>query len=296
MGSVGDLELFVAIVDAGGISAGALALGSSPPAVSRRLAALEDRLGVRLAQRSARRFRLTDEGILYHARGRAILGELHDAEAEVTARGSAARGLLRIGAPMELGRRRIAPLLADFTALHPGLDAHLVLSDAGLEVGEDSLDVALRIGLPGDPSLIARKLATARRAVCAAPAYLAARGMPQVPDDLRQHECPRLARRHRLLDRWRFCVDGQEKEIAVAGALSSGSGDVLHGWALEGRGLSLEAMWDVEEDLAEGRLVECLREFWCDSVDLFAAFAPGKPVVPRIRLFVDFLAAAISKA
>src|SRR5580693_3853797 len=131
MGSVGDLELFVAIVDAGGISAGALALGSSPPAVSRRLAALEARLGVRLAQRSARRFRLTDEGILYHARGRAILGELRDAEAEVTARGSAARGLLRIGAPMELGRRRIAPLLADFTALHPGLDAHLVLSDAG---------------------------------------------------------------------------------------------------------------------------------------------------------------------
>ena len=178
---VGDIELFGAVVEAGGISAGALALGSSPPAVSRRLSALEARLGVRLAERSARRFRLTDEGVLYYEHCRMILANLRDAEAEVSARGATARGHLKVGAPMELGRRRIAPLIAEFAAQHPALEAHLVLSDAGLEVGEDGLDVALRVGRPDDPAVIARKIASTRRIVCGAPSYLAARGMPETP-------------------------------------------------------------------------------------------------------------------
>lgn len=296
MDGIADLALFATIVEAGGVSAGALVLGSSPPAISRRLAALEARLGVRLAERSARRFRLTDEGTLYLARGRAILAELRDVEAEVSARGGAARGLLRVGAPMDLGRRRIAPLVAAFVALHPGLELHLVLSDLGLEVAEDGLDVALRVGRPNDLSLIARKVVTSRRVVCGAPDYFARRGMPASPDDLVQHDCLRLARRHRLLDSWRFRIEGEERHVAVKGTLSSSSGDALHGWALEGRGLSLEAMWDVEEDLAAGRLVECLTDYWCDSIELFATFAPGKPVPPRVRLFVDFIAATFADA
>ena len=246
---VGDIELFRAVVEAGGISAGALALGSSPPAVSRRLSALEARLGVRLADRSARRFRLTDEGALYYEHCRNILANLRDAEAEVSARGGAARGLLKVGAPMELGRRRIGPLLAEFAALHPALEVYLALSDAGLEVGEDGLDVALRIDRPDDPTAITRKIASSKRLVCAAPSYLAARGMPERPADLADHECLRLARRHRLHDRWRFRTGSGVEEIKVSGHFSSGSGDVLHAWALEGRGLSLEALWDVAEDL-----------------------------------------------
>ena len=289
---IGDMELFRAVVAAGGISAGALALGSSPPAVSRRLSALEARLGVRLAERSARRFRLTDEGALYYERCRTILGELRDAEAEVSARGTTARGLLKVGAPMELGRRWIAPLLAAFAASHPALEAHLVLSDAGLEVGQDGLDVALRVDRPDDPAVIARRIATTRRLVCAAPSYLAARGMPEQPADLVRHDCLRLARRHRLHDLWRFYGASGVEDIKVGGHLSSGSGDVLHGWALDGRGLSFEAFWDIAEDLAAGRLVECLGAYRCDDIELFAAFLPGQPVPPRIRLFVDFMAAA----
>ena len=293
---IGEMELFRAVVAAGGISAGARALGSSPPAVSRRLAALEARLGVRLAERSARRFRLTDEGALYDEHCRFILAELRDAEAEVSARGATARGLLRVGAPMELGRRRVAPLLAEFAARHPGLEAHLVLSDAGLEVGQDGIDVALRIDRPDDAAVITRRIASGRRVVCGAPSYLAARGVPERPADLARdlarNECLRLARRHRLSDRWRFRGAGGVEEIRVGGHLSSGSGDVLHGWALEGRGLSLEALWDVEGDLASGRLVACLADYWCDGIELFAAFLPGNPVPPRIRLFVDFMVAA----
>jgi DNA-binding transcriptional LysR family regulator len=290
--AVGDAELFRAVVEAGGVSAGAHALGSSPPAVSRRLAALEMRLGVRLAQRSARRFRLTEEGALYYERARTLLADLRDVEAEVSARGSTARGLLRIGAPMELGRRKIAPLLAEFAAWHPRLQAHLVLSDAGLEVEQDAIDVALRIDRPDDPAAITRKIASTRRVLCAAPSYLAARGTPQRPVDLAGHECLRLARRHRLYDQWRFHTDSGVENVKVGGCLSSSSGDVLHGWALEGRGLSLEALWDVAEDLKAGRLVECLADYRADGIELFAAFAPGQPTPPRIRLLVDFMAAA----
>ncbi len=289
---IGDIELFCAIVEAGGISAAALASGSSPPAVSRRLSALEKRLGVGLAERSARRFRLTDEGTLYYQHCRSILANLRDVDAEVSARGAAARGLLKVGAPMELGRRRIAPLLADFAARHPGLEVFLMLSDAGLEVGQDGIDVALRINRPDDPAVIARKIASTRRVLCGAPSYLAARGMPEQPADLAGHKCLRLARRHRLQDLWRFRSDRGVEEIKVGGHLSSSSGDVLHNWALEGRGLSSEALWDVAEDLRAGRLVECLTNYQCDEIELFATFQQGHPIPPRVRLFVDFMVAS----
>ena len=289
---IGDVELFRAIVEAGGISAGAVAMGSSPPAVSRRLSALEGRLGVRLAERTARRFRLTDEGVLYDEHCRSILATLRDAEAEVSSRGATARGLLKVGAPMELGRRRIAPLLGEFAGQHPALEVHLVLSDAGLEVGQDGLDVALRIDRPDDPAVITRKIASTRRIICAARSYLAARGVPQKPADLAGHDCLRLARRHRLHDRWRFRAETGFEEVKVGGRFSSGSGDVLHGWALEGRGLSAEALWDVADDLEAGRLVECLPDYGCDDIELFATFLPGHPLPPRIRHFVDFMVAA----
>jgi len=292
--AIGDIELFCAVVEAGGISAGARLLESSPPAVSRRFSALEGRLGVQLAERSARRFRLTDEGNLYYKHCHGILRELRDAEAEVSARGETARGLLKVGAPMEFGRRRVAPLLAQFAMLHPELEAHLVLSDAGLEIGQDGLDVALRVDRPEDQAIITRKIASTRRVLCAAPSYLAAHGTPKSPADLASHECLRLARRHRLHDRWRFHTDNGLKEIKVAGHLSSSSGDVLHGWILQGRGLSLEAWWDVAEDLQDGQLIECLTDCRWEDIELFATFLPGQPVPPRIRLFVDFMASMLA--
>jgi len=289
---VGDLELFRTVVEAGGISAGALALGSSPPAVSRRVSALEARLGVRLAERSSRRFRLTEEGALYYEHARTLLAELRDVEAEVSAHGSTARGMLKVGAPTEIGRRRIAPLLAEFALRHSGLQAHLVLSDAGLELEEDRLDVALRFDRPDDPTAVTRKVASTQRVLCAAPSYFATRGTPSKPADLAGHECLRIARRRHLHDHWRFRSDSGVEEVKVGGHLSSASGDVVHGWALEGLGISLEAFWDIEEDMRAGRLVECLAEYGKDSIELFAAFPPGKPTPPRIRLFVDFIAAA----
>ncbi len=287
-----DAAFFRALVDAGGVTSGALAMASSPPSVSRRLAALERRLGVRLAERSAKRFTLTDEGELYYGRSAELLALLRDTEAEVSARGAVARGRLRLGAPVDFGRMHVAPLLAQFTAEHPGLEAHLVLSDGGLEVGQDALDVALRIGLPHETGTVARKLAACPTLVCASPAYIERHGAPQSPDDLRRHQCLRLARKHRLMDIWRF-LGGQE--VLVQGRLSSESGEVLRQWAVEGHGLSREARWDVARDLRDGRLVQCLADTPGEEVELYVVFPPGRPVPPRIRLLVDFLAAALPK-
>jgi len=289
---VAELQLFRAIADAGGLSAAARVLGSSPPAISRRLAELEQRLGVKLADRSARRFRLTDEGTTYLEHGRRILDQLRDLETEVASRGHAARGRLRVGAPADLGRHVIAPLLADFAHRHRGLEVHLVLSDAGLEVGEDGLDVALRVGLPNDPAVLTRKLLTSRRVLCGAPSYLAKHGTPVCADDLLQHECLRLARRHSLQDRWRF-IDGTEtRAVQVRGALTSSDGEVLRVWALEGRGLSLEAHWDVASDIKDGRLVACLDGLCAETIELYATYLPSKPIPASIRLFVEQTVAA----
>jgi DNA-binding transcriptional LysR family regulator len=289
---VAELQLFQAIAGAGSLSAAARVLGSSPPVISRRLAELELRLGVKLADRSARRFRLTDEGTIYLEHGRRILEQLRDLETEVASRGHAARGRLRVGAPADLGRRRIAPLLADFARRHPGLEVHLVLSDAGFEVGEDGLDVALRVGLPTDPAVLTRKISTGRRVVCAAPSYFAKHGVPDCADDLLHHDCLRLARRYSLLDRWRF-IDGTETKIVqVSGTLTSSDGEVLRNWALDGHGISLEAEWDVADDLKAGRLVTCLDALCAETIDLFASYLPSKPIPASIRLFVEDAAAA----
>jgi LysR family transcriptional activator of dmlA len=292
---VSELELFRTIVDTGGISAAALALQSSPAAVSRRLSALETKLGVRLAVRSSRRFRLTDEGLLLYERSRSILDQIRDVEAEVASRGGAARGLLRIGAPADFGRRHIAPHLSTFTAQHPGLEAHLTLSDVGLENEADNCDLVFRVGLPSDPTMIARKIARTRQVVCASPSYLARRGTPNSVDELRSHSCLRLARRHRLIDRWRFSSSGEEFEVEVAGTLSSGDGSVLRSWALSGEGISWEAYWDVADDIAAGRLVELLPNYQCPLIELFATFPPSKPIPPRIRLFVDYMLQTMEK-
>jgi LysR family transcriptional regulator, transcriptional activator for dmlA len=282
-------------VDAGGISAAALTLQSSPAAVSRRLTALEARLGVRLADRSSRRFRLTDEGLLLYDRSRTILDQVRDAEAEVASRGGAARGLLKVGAPSDLGRQHLAPILAAFVAQHPGLDAHLMLSDAGLENEADDCDLVLRFGLPNDPTMIQRKIATIGQAVVAAPSYLARRGVPNSSEDLKHHNCLRLARRHRMIDRWRFKHGDEQVETQVTGALSSGDGAVLREWALSGEGISWEALWDVADDLIAGNLVRLLPDYRSVDMELYAVFAPGKPVPPRIRLFVDHLARAFGE-
>ncbi len=286
---VNDMRVFAQLVEAGSLSAAARARDSSPAALSRRLAALEQRLGVRLIMRTSRRFELTVEGAQFYERVLAILRAVDEAEAEASAQSQTPRGLLCVGAPSEIGRKQIAPLIAAFSDHYPEVEVRLVLSDVGLDVIDDNLDVALRIDLPPDTGVIAKKLLSSRRVVVASPDYLARYGAPLVPADLRGHDCIRLVRGQRIFDRWRLLRDGHPSEIQVGGTLSTGSGEIVHDWVLQGRGLALKALWDIDDDLRRGSLVECLADYHCDRIDLYAVFASRRHLSPRVRVFLDFV-------
>jgi DNA-binding transcriptional LysR family regulator len=290
---VAELQLFVEIVKAGNLSAAARALNSSPAAMSRGLSSLESRLGVRLVTRTSRSFELTEEGHLFYERCERIVADIAEAEAEASSQGKTVKGKLRIGAPMGLGRRLIAPLVARFVEKFPGVQVHLRLSDSGLDIIDDGLDVALRVGLPTDASVIAKKILSTRRIVCASPSYLKSHGVPRRPEDLRQHDCIRLVRGRRVMDAWSFQEGGKRFELSVSGTLTTTSGEVVHDWVRAGRGIALKAVWDVQPDLEAGTIIECLKDFWCDEIDLFAICANRQHLFPRIRVFLDFISGAL---
>jgi DNA-binding transcriptional LysR family regulator len=196
--------------------------------------------------------------------------------------------VLRVGVPSEIGRKRLAPLIARFSEQHPGIDVRLVLSE-GLDVIRNSLDVAIRIGLPTDIGVIARKLLSSAHVVCASPAYVARFGAPETPAALASHNCIRLILGERLMDRWVFRENNSRSEVPVTGTLSTDNGEVLHDWALEGRGVVLKARWDIEDDLREGTLVECLAGDQCNDIELYAVYANRRHLSLRIRRLIDFL-------
>ncbi len=293
---VAELQLFVEIVRAGNLSAAARVLNSSPAAMSRGLTALESRLGVRLVTRTSRSFELTEEGQLFYERCARIVADIADAEAEASSKGATIKGMLRIGAPMELGRRLVAPLITEFRGKFPDVQVHLVLSDSGLDVIDDGLDVALRNGLPSDSSVIARKVLTAKRITCASPAYFKEHGTPATPGDLLQHDCIRLVRGRRVMDAWVFQEQGKRFEVVVNGTLTTTSGEVVHDWVRAGKGIALKADWDLQAELREGSIVPCLSDYWCDEINLFALCANRRHLSPRIRAFLKFIIARLPEA
>jgi len=292
---ISDLRLFVRIVAAGSLSEAARRLHSSLPAVSRRLAGLESRLGVRLINRGSRHFSLTEEGALLHERGLFILDELDAAVAEVGTRLEAPHGHIRLGAPLEIGRRRIAPLIAQFAKSYPRVTVELVLSDSSTDVAGDDLDVGLLTDYPSDTNMISRRVLSSRRVVCASPDYLARHGTPQTPEDLLQHDCLRLVRGRRIFDRWTFQENGHPRDVLVSGTLLSNNAEVIHDWAVAGSGVVLKALWDIQDDLREGRLIALLEPYANDYLFLHAVFPSRRHLPPRVRVLLDFLANALAE-
>ena len=288
---ISDLRLFAAIVAAGNLSAAARALDSSAAAMSRRLTALESRLGVRLVVRTSRQFDLTEEGVLLHERCIQILADIDEAEAEASLGGAVPKGRLRIGAPNDIGRRQIVPIISRFTDLYPAIQVHLALTDAGGDLIEDGIDIALRVNLPPDASIVKKVLST-RRVACASPEYIEKYGSPATPEDLLKHNCICLVRGRRVFDSWVFHNGGKRLEIRVKGNLTTTSGEVMHDWALAGKGIALKALWDVPEDLASGRLVSFFTEHWSNEIELFAIYA-NREIPARMRVFLDFLSAEL---
>ncbi len=290
---ISDLRLFARMVSAGSLSETARRLNSSPPAMSRRLARMESRLGARLIERSTRRFVLTEEGALLHDRSLGILNDIDQAEAEVSARTRSPHGHLRVGAPLEIGRRRIARLVAAFCQQHPDVTVELVLDDAPADVIANDLDIALHTDQPTDGEVVTRLLLASRRIACASPAYLDRFRRPERPIDLAEHNCIRLVRRRQIYNCWPFVENGEPVEIPVRGSLSSTSGEVVHDWTLAGLGIGLKAHWDIEDDLAEGRLIELLAPFASNPINLYVIYPTRSHMPRRVRVFIDFVVDAL---
>jgi DNA-binding transcriptional LysR family regulator len=290
MDEFGDLRLFTRIVASGSLSEAARRLNMSLTVVSRRLAAIENRLRVRLIDRASRKFELTDEGRLLYARALQIVDDLETTLAELDRASGVTRGRLRISAPNEIGRRLVAPLCGEFVAKYPEVVADLSFTDSRPDVLEANLDIAVVTKRPIDGDTIHRKLIESRRVVCASPEYLARHGSPATPDDLLSHNCIRARRGDRIYDGWTFLGPDGPREYSVSGTLVTDSNDVIHQWALGGSGIAVKALWDVRADIEAGRLVEVLGDYACDEICLYATHVTRRHVPPRIRLFIDLLA------
>jgi DNA-binding transcriptional LysR family regulator len=290
---ISDLRLFVRMVTAGSLTEAARRLNCSLASMSRRLASMESRLGARLVDRTTRRFVLTEEGVLLHERSLGILSDIDQVEAEVSARIGTPRGHLRVGAPLEIGRLCLAPLIGAFCRQYPDVTVELVLDDMPPDVVGDDLNVALHIDQPADGDVVTRLLLPSRRVVCASPAYLERCGRPERPADLAEHDCIRLVRRRQVYDCWSFVENGEPIEVCVRGSLSSSSSEVMHDWMLAGLGVGLKALWDIEGDLAEGRLVEVLAPFAGNPINLYVMYPTRSHLPRRVRVFIDFVVDAL---
>lgn len=283
------LEAFVRVAEAQSFSEAARRLRVTKSVVSRYVSALEAELGVRLLHRTTRSLSLTEAGRGYFERAARILSDVEDADRAVSQLRATPRGRLRVSAPMSFGFLHLAPALTDFLARCPEVAVDVAMNDRFVDLVDEGFDIAVRIGAMEDSSLIARKLAPARRVVCASPAYLAARGAPQTPEDLKTHEC--LSNSNLPASReWRFTApDGSSWPITVNGRLSANNGDALRVCALSGLGLANLPTFIVGADLQSGALATVLDKFISQDMTINAVYPHSRHLSPTVRAFVDFL-------
>ena len=288
MGKFREITSFVEVVARGSLSAAARAEGIAPAMIGRRLDALESRLGVKLLQRTTRRLALTDEGAAFLEDCQRILAEMEEAEAAVSERSAHAKGHLLVSAPAGFGRQHVAPLLPSFLAEHRDVTLNLNLNDRVVDVVGEGVDVAIRIASLGDSNLVGVKLADNARVVVASPGYLKRHGTPRTLGDLAHHNCLAISSEGSQRG-WSFRDNQKTVTLRVSGNMVCNDGEVLHDWALEGKGLAWRSMWEVGAQIAAGRLVTVLDAYAAPGNDIYAVFAQRRHLPLRIRAFVDFL-------
>lgn len=283
------IESFVAVAAKGSLTAAANAEGVAPAVIGRRIDALEERLGVKLLLRTTRRISLTHEGSAFLEDCQRVLADLANAEASVSAGGVKASGHLRITAPAGFGRRHVAPLVPAFLSRHPDVSLSLNLSDRIVDIVNEGVDCAVRVGDLPDSTLVSVRLAENRRLCVATPAYLKRAGTPKHPSELVRHECLTLSSDASQTRGWAFTVDGVVTHLRPGGRLDCGDGQVLHDWCLAGMGIAWRSTWEVELEVAEGKLVSVLDEFAAPPNGIYAVFPHAKHLPLRVRLWIDFL-------
>ena len=285
-----EMEVFATVVEQGNFSAAARSLGMTPSAVSKMISRLEARLGVPLAVRNTRSFRLTAEGESYLSRAQEILADMDRVEAVIRQSSGHIGGLLRISSNIPFAIHKLAPVLIRFLANYPDVRVDLEHSDEQVDLIFDRTDIAIRSGELADSSMIARKLLSSRRFIVASPDYIAHHGQPGHPQDLAGHNCLGLSGR-RWFSQWPFLMpDGRAERIEVGGNLFFNNGESLRQFALRGVGIARLSEFHVGEDLAAGRLVPLLESFNPGDVEPINAIYSSQSHVPlRIRAFIDFL-------
>ena len=283
------MDAFARVVSAGSYAEAARRLGVTRSAVSKAVTELEQLLGVRLLDRTTRRVSPTEAGRAYYERVVAILTDVEATESAVSRLHDEPKGLLRVNAPMSFGTLYLGPAIAEFMVAYPELRIELILNDRFVDPIEEGVDVTVRIGALPDSSLIARRLAPARRVLAAAPAYLERHGTPRAADDLSRHRA--LAFGHLSApQRWELSRGGQVSAVTVNSCLCSNNGDVLRAAALNGNGIVLLPTFLVGPDIAAGRLAVVLPEWSPGDLGIYAVYAPNRYLAAKTRVFIDFLA------
>jgi LysR family transcriptional regulator, transcriptional activator for dmlA len=291
-----EMAFFSLLARSGSLSAAARELDLSTAAVSKRLAQMEARLGVRLLARTTRRVSLTPEGELYLAQARRILAEIDDMERLVAGAMAAPRGLLRVNTTLGFGRSHIGPLISQFVKQHPDVQVQLQLTVDPPPLSEDAFDVSLRFGEPPDARVIARLIAPNRRLLCASPAYLARHGVPKSPHDLAQHSCIGIRQGDQAYGMWRLSAGKRTETVKVRGLLSTNDGEIAVSWALAGHGIVMRAEWDIARYLRSGRLRQVLEQWQTPPADIHAVYPQRLQTSARVRAFVDFVAEHFAKS
>ena len=283
------IESFVAVSTKGSLTAAAHAEGVAPAVIGRRIDALEARLGVKLLVRTTRRITLTHEGSAFLEDCQRLLADLASAEASVTEGGVKASGHLRITAPAGFGRRHVAPLVPAFMRAHPDVSLSLNLSDRVVDIVNEGVDCAIRVGDMPDSSLVSVRLADNRRLCVATSEYLDRAGLPAAPMDLMKHQCLTLSSDASQTRGWAFTVNGEVTHLRPSGRLDCSDGQVLHEWCLGGLGIAWRSTWEVENDVASGRLQVVLEDFAAPPNGIYAVFPSAKHLPLRVRLWIDFI-------
>lgn len=289
MSGFSDLGFFALLIKEGSLAAAAQQMGITPPAVSRRLANLEQRLGVRLLNRTTRRISLTPEGETYLLEGTKILADLASLEHMVTGARRAPRGLLKIAATLGFGRRQLAPALSAFAKAYPEVEVQLHLTEKLVNLVEQGFDAAIRFGDLPDSRLTARRLLSNRRVLCASPQYLEQAGEPRLPSDLMGHRCIVIRESDETYGTWHLHQGDQQETVKVRGLMSSNDGESALVWALEGHGILLRSLWDLTPYLSSGQLRQVLPLWELPSADICLIYPTNSNMSAKTRALVDFL-------